>query len=287
MNSKASSLQAMVSDVLKSPVLLYSGEIRCDMQEIHYPRHRHPEINELLLITRGRAEFVVGSRKICAQAGDIIVFNCGTDHEERYCSASATTAFYCAVGRLRGETAADHSGGILPVSCSPIISTESEFETLRFIFSQIARESAERGSKYRIISQNLTQMLLVWIYRLYENQYSIANERGMSELCGKIKEYIDENFAYKVTLKDIAEANYVSPYYLSHLFKKETGYSPISYLIRRRIDKSKQLLLTTSKSVQEIASLVGYDNSAHFISIFKKVTGNTPSNFRRKAEESA
>lgn len=72
----------------------------------------------------------------------------------------------------------------------------------------------------------------------------------------KIKEYIDENYKEDIKLNDIAEKFYLSPYYLSHIFKKEVGFSPIDYLINRRIGESQNLLLTTNMTLSDISSIL-------------------------------
>jgi AraC-like DNA-binding protein len=69
---------------------------------------------------------------------------------------------------------------------------------------------------------------------------------------------------------------------LSHVFKDTFEYSPGNYLVRRRIGEAQTLLLTTNYSVIEIASSVGYNNVSHFNTIFKKLIGTTPKQYRKK-----
>jgi two-component system response regulator YesN len=70
--------------------------------------------------------------------------------------------------------------------------------------------------------------------------------------------------------------------YLSDLFKKETGSSFSSYLSNVRIDQSKDLLRQVDLKTQDIAEMVGYNNSRYFIKVFKKNTGMTPSEYRER-----
>ena len=71
-------------------------------------------------------------------------------------------------------------------------------------------------------------------------------------------------------------ALYMSPSYLSHLFKQETGFAPIQYIMRRRIGKAQSLLISTDYSVTKIASMIGCDSSNYFNYIFKKTVGMPP-----------
>ena len=67
--------------------------------------------------------------------------------------------------------------------------------------------------------------------------------------------------------------------YFSHQFKTLTGYAPVQYLNRLRIEKAKELLLTEDLSVSEVAALVGYKDPLYFSKAFKKATGSSPKMF--------
>ena len=69
--------------------------------------------------------------------------------------------------------------------------------------------------------------------------------------------------------------------YLSWLFKKEMNQSFIEYVISVRITKAKELILTTDKTISEIATLVGYDEYFHFSKIFKENVGLSPTEYRK------
>lgn len=98
----------------------------------------------------------------------------------------------------------------------------------------------------------------------------------------KLKKYIASNYAKKLTLKDLTNVVYLSPYYLSHVFKNETGYSPIEFVIKMKIDKAKKLLKNKNITISKIAEEIGYDSIHYFSRIFRAVEGITPSEFRRK-----
>ncbi|WP_039807161.1 AraC family transcriptional regulator, partial [Pelosinus sp. HCF1] len=72
----------------------------------------------------------------------------------------------------------------------------------------------------------------------------------------------------------------INSYYLAHVFKDTIGYSPMRYIMRRRIGESQTLLITTRYSVTQIANIVGYDNPNHFNILFTKYVGMPPSKYR-------
>ena len=106
--------------------------------------------------------------------------------------------------------------------------------------------------------------------------------RGENVFAQRIKDYIDRHFAEDFSLQSMADALHVSPYYLTHVCKDVTGYSPLQYVLRRRIGEAQTLLITTELPVTRIAAQVGYDNPSHFNAQFSKAVGMSPRTFRKE-----
>ncbi|MNY74541.1 HTH-type transcriptional activator RhaR [compost metagenome] len=70
--------------------------------------------------------------------------------------------------------------------------------------------------------------------------------------------------------------------YLSTVFRKKTGLTPVVYLQNIRIEQAKRLLLHSKLNVEEIAFQTGFADDAYFIKVFKRMVGQTPSSFRRE-----
>ena len=102
-------------------------------------------------------------------------------------------------------------------------------------------------------------------------------------VAAQIADYLDEHYAEKISLDQIAENMYLSPYYISKIFKSEIGESPIHYLIRVRLEHAKELLEQKEDfGVAEIAEKVGYDDAYHFSKLFKKTYGMSPLKYRNR-----
>lgn len=112
-----------------------------------------------------------------------------------------------------------------------------------------------------------------------------AEEKGQYKVVlAKAVDYIRANFTNPaLTLSEVARAVYVSPSYLSHLFKKELAYTVNDFITLLRIEEAKRLLRQNSLPVREIGELVGYYNPSYFVQVFKKITGVTPLDYRKKA----
>lgn len=97
----------------------------------------------------------------------------------------------------------------------------------------------------------------------------------------RIKKYIDAHYMEAINLQSIGEALNISPYYLSHVFKEMSGYSPMQYLLRRRIGEAQTLLAMTDLSVLRISEMVGYETQSYFSLQFTKHVGMSPNQFRQ------
>lgn len=96
----------------------------------------------------------------------------------------------------------------------------------------------------------------------------------------KAKRYIEDNYNDYITLDDIAAHVYLNKSYFSTFFKNKVGLTYREYLQNYRIQKAVELIRNSDRKVYEIAQAVGYNDSAHFIRAFKKVTGKNPGAFR-------
>lgn len=88
--------------------------------------------------------------------------------------------------------------------------------------------------------------------------------------------YLSEHLTENLSLGDIAERFYISPYHLSHLFKKHLGMTCIDCVHWLRIERAKDLLQHSGLSIQEVAEASGYANLNSFYTHFKSLTGTTP-----------
>ena len=96
-----------------------------------------------------------------------------------------------------------------------------------------------------------------------------------------MKNYLDEHYAEKMTLDELAAKFYINKFYMSKIFRETYGTTIIAYLEQLRITKAKNLLRFSDMTVDEIAYRVGLKDANYFSRLFKKVEGMTPSQYRR------
>jgi len=125
----------------------------------------------------------------------------------------------------------------------------------------------------------LAQLLRGFLFKLLALTQSLRKS-GKNVVVEKIKEYILGNYGSNITLETIAAEVFLSPVYLSFLFKQVESTNITDYIAHVRIEQAKSLLTTTNGKTYEIANLVGYQDDKYFSRIFKKRVGMTPSEYR-------
>ena len=111
---------------------------------------------------------------------------------------------------------------------------------------------------------------------------SAADARPRNETVEQICAYLAANYQQKLSLTEVAARFYISPYYLSRLFRRVTGQSIVDYLNNRRIEAAQKLLETTELSISAIAEQTGFASAAHFRRVFREVMDISPLQYRKK-----
>jgi AraC-type DNA-binding domain-containing proteins len=109
----------------------------------------------------------------------------------------------------------------------------------------------------------------------------VGEKRKPQMIVNLVKDYIKLNIDQELTREQISNCVYLNSDYLDRIFKKETGISVAKYMMEERFKISCELLLKTDISISEIAAAVGYTNISHFSSMFKKMSGINPAEYRK------
>lgn len=127
--------------------------------------------------------------------------------------------------------------------------------------------------------------LIDYEYTAVEQYVNIVNEISKNNYSNTVQQalsYIYKNLSSKLTLKDISEAIFVHPNYLSSLFKKEVGLNLSDYIMKTRVEESKYYIKYTNTKITEIALFYQFCNQSYFTHAFKKFIGLTPKEYRMK-----
>lgn len=117
--------------------------------------------------------------------------------------------------------------------------------------------------------------------RPIENEKLLRTEKEKTNILIKFAiDFIKDNYFKDITLDTIAKKIYITPGYLSQLFKQETGINFLDFLNQYRIEKAKELLKNTFFKNYEISNQVGFSDEKYFSQVFKRYTGLTPTQYK-------
>lgn len=128
--------------------------------------------------------------------------------------------------------------------------------------------------------QTTLNLLLLTIMRKAQPVETIKEKNIMADVI----QYLYDHYAEDITIENLSQAFYLSPYYLCRKFKETTGSTIIRYLNTTRILNAQRMMLETGKNFTQISKETGFSNLTHFNRVFKSVTGMTPSENRRRNE---
>jgi len=135
----------------------------------------------------------------------------------------------------------------------------------------------------RVYAEALASMLAVHLLRHYSTAEP-AGLRGPASLppsaLARATDYIEHHLAQDLTLASVAPAAHFSPYHFARLFKASTGLSPHQYIVRRRVERARVMLLTTDRPLAVIAREVGFASGSHLAHQFRRLVGVSPRAYR-------
>ncbi|EEF63086.1 helix-turn-helix domain-containing protein [Pedosphaera parvula] len=117
---------------------------------------------------------------------------------------------------------------------------------------------------------------------LVSNWVLVQERNAEPPVIARAKRYIEDNQAEDLTLSEVAKAVNTSTFYFCKMFKKATGLHFTEYVSRVRIEKAKNLLLNPNLRVSEVAFEVGFQSLTHFNRVFKKIVGQSPTEYREQ-----
>ena len=159
---------------------------------------------------------------------------------------------------------------------------DPQIEQLAQLFFAEIQNNSFGGKLYL---ESLTDVLAIHLLRHYSVFEPVFRKDNKGLAPYKLRQTIDYIHAYldgNLSLEVIAKQIGMSRYYFASQFKQAMGISPYQYVIGQRIEKAKQLLRQSDRSLIEIALLCGFASQSHFNKVFRQQVGTTPKNYRQQ-----
>ncbi len=188
-----------------------------------------------------------------------------------------------------------NAGDMLNLSVFSEFSQELDFQPrVRFSGEDLNRaekliggmidEFDQRSTGYRGMLKAMTTQLIILVLRKIQEQSGTGElMRQLGSLSPQLLKYMEENLSEHLSLTELAKRCCYSPAYFSRIFKRCFGKTVTAYLQEKRMGKAKYLLRHSNINIADIAAQVGYTDRKQFYSIFYKLNGMTPGDYRRNA----
>jgi len=226
----------------------------------------------LIYIIDGQLHLEYEGKKYNATKGDVILLDCNKPHS--YYSDPTCNFLYI---HFSGSDSLQITNHLISQNDGALFKLETNqqiYQSMYDIITKLYYEQPVNDIELSCVVYNclcLTQSI---------NEILPAASSPTSNIISNTIYFIRNNTNKGLTLNILAEQANLSPYYFSHLFKKETGTSPIEYIALTKVNLAKTMLRTTQKTISEIADSLGFSSSSSFINAFTSRTGISPKKFR-------
>lgn len=244
-----------------------------------YHIHSHDYL-EISMVLEGQAHYFVDNHWEDIGAGQILVFNPQVKHGEQQLPNTYSHQLHLG---LKNISLHGLPRDFLPTKKSRLEIGEYQYKIIDKAW-QLVNEINQHDSDYQLLCKGIVIEILVNILRGltirqedYIKPFLSKTEKKQNYLVEHVIYFLENHYTEDITLEQLARDHYVSPAYLSRIFKETTDMSPINYLIQIRLKNANALLKNEDTTVKEIAKAVGYDDAYHFSKLFKKYYGVSPS----------
>lgn len=245
------------------------------IQQVMEPRtkniEKYHECASIIIISSGLARFTINETSYKLKTGSVLHVGPSTVISEEVLSDTKCSYILIQYRILENEV------GIFPLYTSHFI---MNIDNQKKVF-QYAMELVENFRSTDVYMKlKCKSLLLSFIVELIHALKNDSKKQPAIDL-EKIKGYIHQHYAEPITINEIASNFGIKRRYLTSIFQRYIGLSPIEYLTAYRIHKAQELLLLTDKQIIEISNSVGYVDNLYFSRVFKKKTGMSPTEYRK------
>lgn len=276
--------------------MYFSNQAEMEQCPFSVARHWHQSV-EILQVLRGEMRVELDLEEYCLHQGDICIINSGELHQISGCHRGTIHRVVLFDPVILSFAYEDE---IQTQIFHPLRTQQLTFPSILPVGSPMYQACSSTIITLMDTALNQREdwyfrcklLLLELVYTLYQTRGLTGTKRRLTpvekEQIHRFKLlvcYMQQHYAEKLTLQDLAQVAGYNSQYLCRFFKQFSGQSPMDYLIVLRIQRAADLLSQTTRPVLEIAMDCGFDNVSYFIRAFKHRVGQTPKQYRLHTQE--
>ncbi len=246
--------------------------VTLEWQDLDYT----PDYSKFYFICDGEGWIKIGDQEYYPVPGQLILMPEGVKQSYTSINNNPFTKYWCHFSVRVGD---------IPLSDIlelPHIWNVADTNTIRTLFEELTFQANSDAVYAKLLAKSkLMELLSHFLMNIDLADIVLKNWESTDKLLNVLT-YIHDNIEQEITIQQLAQVAFMHPNYFIRLFKRQMGVPPIQYITHKKIEKAKELLLSTPYSVTDIAHLVGFKDLFYFSKQFKKISGMPPTDFRKQ-----
>lgn len=252
--------------------------------------HWHTEF-ELVYVETGTVYFGISDKQFALSEGQGVFINSKILHRYFSQGKAIVPNFVLMPVFIAAQDSLIYQKYVLPIMASPmdyqIFSQDIPWQAEVLSLMREMMAAQEKASDVELVNSYLIQKIWHILYQNTDIEHMGKKENYSASSQARLQlmmQYIHQDFAYNISLSDIADQAKVSKSTALNLFQRYLGISPVTYLVNYRLQEAAKLLASTEKKVTVISKDTGFDSVDYFCKAFKKYYKLTPTEYRKKAQ---
>ena len=252
--------------------------------------HWHTEF-EFVYVETGTVYFGISDKQFALSEGQGVFINSKILHRYFSQGNAIVPNFVLMPYFIAAQDSLIYQKYVLPIMASPmdyqIFSQDIPWQAEVLSLMREITAAQEKASYVELVNSYLIQKIWHILYQNTDVEHMGKKENYSASSQARLQlmmQYIHQDFAYNISLSDIADQAKVSKSTALNLFQRYLGISPVTYLINYRLQEAAKLLASTEKKVTVISKDTGFDSVDYFCKAFKKYYKLTPTEYRKKAQ---
>ncbi len=234
---------------------------------------------QLYYVASGKAHFFFDGKEKVISKGTVVLFRPGDAQKYAIYAADKPETYWVHFTGYDVERLLDY----YQFSKGETLFYAGNTQDYQHIFRQMIRELQLRRANFEdLLSLNIRTLLLMINRHLTESK--TAGSQVLDEIEKSIH-YFNENYNKQIIIENYAEQHLMTPCWFIQNFKQLTKTTPMQYIVNLRLTNAMNMLENKNYNIAKISSAVGYDNPLYFSRLFKKHTGLSPSEYRKKLQK--